>query len=453
MREFFFKIDSNELNGLRRSKTELINIGKASQCHNVLAGEKSLEPLDPVINPFENISGLPENEFPFPQMLIKEYFTILCYKTQIYIIDSNYNVSKIFDFGEQPSWNNTVWDIINYYSITIITNGHVFVWYNLVTDVWEQLQSNDSLPLFLTGCVFNGRIIVGNIKNNWYDCDNSSISYSKINNLFFKPTKSNDSGYIKIDDVGDILNILKLGNDTILYGSNGIFAMSPNEKFFALKKISNFGILNKNSVNGNELKHLFLDQKRKLNIIDNSLNVTELDYSEYFENFGFTLINYDNLNDRFYICDGQDNYILTRYGLTSSYQQIISCDNIGVFLVGNFTENELKNTFIKTGVFDINNRGIDTVESMEISSVYNGNLKISIDYRYNNNDDFNTTRSVVANPKGIVRLPCAAVDFRINLDYLNFEDFKNLFYMLVKFKRDDKINVRGVSIATESVSR
>jgi hypothetical protein len=477
MREYSFKINPQTLNGLRLSDTNPRNTGNPIKCYNILAGRQSLEPLELIEEAIYQGDPLPAVEFPFPQMIFGKYFSLICTKTKIFEINrytDPWTATLVLDFSlvsGSSLWDeNNTWHFADFHSTIIATNAAVMFWYDPILMEWKRINENQPIrpsppppipeitstfPLFETVCRFKDRVIFGNIndtKSNWYNCDEKFVCWSKFGQIVSEPDTENTSGFIPMlfDDV--VLKVLPLGNNIIVYGKEGICLLRPADKYFAIKKIDNYGLLNRDSVNGDDRKHIFLDSRGVLKYIDSSLSIKLLGYREFFESFDHAIINFDKLNDRFYIDNGEENYILTKYGLTSSYQKLVSGANTNRFFVGNIVYDGLPdlNVRITTDVFDINHRNQKTIESIEAGSNYSGKCFVSIDYRYDVNEPFKTTKEIILNKKGIVRLPCAGVEFRINLRFENFID-ANLDYLLVKFKNTDKMNLRGLISAIESI--
>jgi len=462
MREYSFKINEKMLNGLRVHYTNPRNSGSLVNCMNILPTEYGLLPYETATSLFENdyyYDLIPPVDWPFPQMLIGPTYAILCFKTKIYslnIINGIEIDTLIYNFGDQPTWDGTnTWHFADFHHFIVITNGEIMLYRDPENNLWKVLYINNTMPMMGTVCNFRGQLIGGNISSDWYGCTNNSVIWSDIGSINMIPSNSNMAGFMPMSFPGIIHKVLPLGNNIIIYGESGIAALSSSELVFGLKILSTVGVIGRDAIFGDDNRHLFIDESGLLKSITPDLIVDKIGYQEFFSPMAGDEVNisYDNSNDRYYISNGTDNYIFTKDGMGTGYQVISSGEfNQGAF-VGNI---KVTPTYdleyrIKLDTFDIGYRGQKTIESIEIGSDQSSDCYVSIDYRFAAKDAWQTTREVICNNEGIVKLPCAGIEFRFNLRFTSYTNV-NLDYIDVKYKATDKRTDRGVKHAIANAS-
>jgi hypothetical protein len=121
---------------------------------------------------------------------------------------------------------------------------------------------------------------------------------------------------------GSVLGLAQLGPHMMVYGSNGISALSPVDTSFGLGEIKglsgNVGVKAggsaKAAFGGDELGHCFVDETGDLNIIDQSLTVTNLERRHIFGAMTAPLVSFDPQLREFWIGENDNMYTLTRTG-------------------------------------------------------------------------------------------------------------------------------------------
>jgi len=453
MKEFTFVIGSDKLKGLRPHHVNPRNGGRLVECYNALPQESGLLGYEPVTTLFDDqyfYDLIPTATWPFPQMEIGIQQSLLAFKTKIYEVDTSVTpwlTSKVIDYGSQSLWGvENSWDIVNFYELIIGANGIKVFWHDPDNDSWKNKSATSTMPLFGTCCNFRGQLVTGNIIGDWYDCDGSFVAWSEIGNFNMLPDKKNTAGYMPMPFKGDIKRVKVLDKAVIVYGTGGIAALFPAETTFGVKQLANYGIMSRTAISGNNHEHVFVDESGWLRKIGNDLKITKLGFREFFEGMvdDEVVVVSDDLENRFYISNGTTNYVLTPSGLGQGYQAITSGLYLQGGMVGNVLVTEEDDNFkITTDIYDMKYRGQKTVELVEVGATAGLNKgTLSIDYRFNKNEVFKTTREVTLNNEGIVKLPCAGIEFRFNVTFASSVDVE-LNYINVKYKRTDKRSERG----------
>jgi hypothetical protein len=121
---------------------------------------------------------------------------------------------------------------------------------------------------------------------------------------------------------GSVLGMAQLGQHMMVYGSNGISALSPVDTSFGLGQIGglsgNVGVMAKGTAKaafgGDELVQCFLDETGDINIIDGNLRVENLECRQLFSGMAAPLVSFDPQLREFWIGENDNMYTLTGVG-------------------------------------------------------------------------------------------------------------------------------------------
>jgi len=161
----------------------------------------------------------------------------------------------------------------------------------------------------------------------------SGDPYSSTEPLIFDYLKRGDSGFMPMSWQGNVLKILPLGKGLVVYGDEGISHLQPvidPLPGYGENVISRVGIKNVGAVAGNGSEHLCVDAEGHIWHMS-AEGFRDLDYHEYLESMGDTIIVSHNEHDKdFYISDGDDCYLFHK-GLSKTWQVVTSCfyDKVG----------------------------------------------------------------------------------------------------------------------------
>lgn len=462
MKEFSFKLQKEILNGLRESHVSSRNSGSLIDCMNILPMDQNLLAYEAATSLFDDeylFDVIPPISWPFPQMYLGQTHSLLCFQTKIFSIDtsvSSWNVVKVYDFGSEPSWDeDNTWHFAPFYDMIVLSNGVKMLWYNPHNSTWEQITGTLTRPVMSTICAFNGQLVGGNFTSTYYDTDNTFLGWSKIGYYDHTIDESNVAGYAPMPFKEEVRKVMPFNNSIIVYGDSAIIAARPNGVNFEIKPLTKYGIMSRDAIFGNEDYQIFIDESGWLRQITPDFQIKRLGYQEFFSPMtdGYPVIINDSTEDRHYISDGTNNFILTQYGLGKGYQSIVSGEYIQGDFVGNIKRDDTPDEEyrIQTDIFDIGYRGQKTIESIDVGSDQATSCYVSIDYRYKATDGWSTTREVICNDEGVAHLRCAGLEFRFNLRFVDYEDV-NLDYVNVKYKATDRRYVRGTTHATATTS-
>jgi len=206
----------------------------------------------------------------------------------------NYSVS------DAPGTNFVMWSNVG--------EGLLWLWYK---------------DLAMTGIVLEGD---GNLNTE----SGFGSSRPKILELF----QRGDMGWMPMPWDGTVLNILELGKDLVVYGTNGVTGMTsvidPIPTYGIIPILDDIGLASRSAVAKGKGFHLFVDTSGEIRMIENGFKETRIGYKEFIapmlteDGAKEIVVSSDEYNKEFYICNGQKTYMLTETGLCRVNQLITS---------------------------------------------------------------------------------------------------------------------------------
>jgi len=265
------------------------------------------------------------------------------------------------------------------------------------------------------------------------------IQWSKIGTLDFTIDNSNIAGKRPMPWAGMVHRIIKTPTGAIVYGANGITAITPmqNERSrydenipeahtYSPQTIYETGIKGKHGVVETNQGHYCVDVNGYLCRVT-SEGIQVLDFSEYLSTLSNNIVmSFDSMNSLIYICDGAIGFV---YNIkdNSLGQGPISITGVGYKNGKNYIlspNNIIIPTFdITFDILDFETTRSKTIHSVEIGASVNNILSLAFDYRNSKADIFSTTPWVLVNPKGQAYLPCYGKEFRLKMKMNTYELF------------------------------
>lgn len=260
MRTLSTNIDEALIKGLSPDERLLRGAPYLSKAKNVKVSERGLEPYDPIVDPFK---GMKKVEYPFPQLFRGEYHTLLCDKSNIYLVDET-----TWDFRDlrsiDLSGNNKVikeggpWHFLDMKDVFFLFNGETVIW----SDATQKLKGNDK-EIFVsdkrkinTGTHHRGRAVIGgfNPKNFWGDKWEFIFDSwrDQIDQAIDLPTDDIDSNYVMWGSIGGgdfPLWLYKPGNypegleDSYMTGDEYDLGNASHSLFIEMLKKNMFGFM------------------------------------------------------------------------------------------------------------------------------------------------------------------------------------------------------------------
>lgn len=443
MKEYSFPYDAGIAVGLIPANKIKYGIPGLVECYNCKISKEGLDEYVAMTNPFV---GIPAGTvWPYPQVFKTTIGIFVATETAIYKADDSYVLSAMIT--GLPAGN--VWEMADYFQYQIWTNGVATVVRDAETGVFYLKGMAHPIESI---CNYNGQLIAGGFggdKGNWVAW--GGIGKIDLDNLLSDVDRTNVSGFMPMPFRGDVYRVKKLGDKIIIYGSDGICALTAGSLYksyksyttFGREDIFTFGIAGKECVGGNDSIHMFIDNSGYIRAMDKSGGHHLLGYINYTTNFTDEIkILYDENLAEFYITDGNRCYLYTT-GLSEIYQCPSGIVRVGSTLYGTSYDGSDLSAYMTTNSFSIMTESIKTVQTVE-ASVRGVNLQGAVDYRYNKSTTETFTRSMLKNMSrhGIFTPMVSGVDLRIHIRSSSFVGF-SLDRLMIRYKMTDKRSIRG----------
>lgn len=477
MREFEFIIDEALKKGLRNSKKVSRNKQILTECSGFRIGSEGIEAAEIINYPFPSALEV-SYSWPFPQFLQGEKHKILIVRDDfnmedvVYSIGNIYNtVTKVFAIDELSFGKGNLMELADFGKYAFMTNGVIMLYWDPIIDDWQESTSLNNIPMMKTVCNFKGQLIGGNIVSDWYDCDETFIVWGRIGEANLIPERKNEAGFRRDPFGGKVHHVRRLGDDVIIYSSKGITRMFPVQSpaaTFGFEELLSIGIRNQGAVSGSIAEHLFVDKGGSIWRIDKGAKLTYLGYEEYTREFATdddeyyideygdraeassnVIVNYDNLNFDFYICNNAKGFLKSPYGMARVHKSMSSIwyDRR---LLGTRQPNLLINLehSIVSEVFNMGYGGNKTIFSVESGLHGVGDAEVAIDWRASIESPFQRTDWIPLNDLGIATIIISGMEFRLCFRAKSLTNFSSsLDYFKVRWKMTDLRGLRGVYAA------
>jgi hypothetical protein len=274
--------------------------------------------------------------------------------------------------------------------------------------------------------------------------------------------KRNDSGYAVMPWQGTVKQLAPLGAGVIAFGDQGVAALiqygEPVPTFGTKAIISQVGIISRGAMGVAPDRLVFVDTSGSLWVIYEDLRTERLGYSEYFEPLldQDSVISYDRHRDEFWIVTPEKCYILNKFGLGENNKLPTTINFVEGGLVGVqyyqksftvFNDGEHLDDFAAAvDTFDMGNREIKTIHTVEIGITDPTVVEVSLYYRYNKGLDFEQTAWKTLDKNGIAVFLTSGVEFQLALRTEEFSE-TILDYITVNWRQNRKKSVRDLILA------
>lgn len=318
---------------------------------------------------------------------------------------------------------------------------------------------------------FKGQLIVGNctlpngpsleedgtIANNTKVGGPNYVAWSKIGQVDFTFTLSNEVGYAEMPWQGEVLCVLPLGDTVMVYGDNGITKLEPvlePSVTFKLEDFGDVGILNRNCVSGDDNQHVFLGKDFNLYSVsprralsDAGYAPNKLGYKEYLKELTDPIVTYDSHNRVWWICDYQKSFLYNGVGLSQASESPTHVSNLDGSVFGFTTPNASDEIHVETSPINLNSSAIKTLNCVEAAisaeGASIGEVEGGVDYKFASNSGYRMQRWINLSPEGAF-FPCiSGVTLKIRYRAPFNSDFK-LNKLWLHWKATDKRFSRGI---------
>ncbi len=481
MREFYITIDEALQKGLRPEIRMPRGSPYLHECSSLRIGKKALEgiPFLEDIVSFQVTDGLGHfmhYNWPFPQFLKQESWKILVVRDHInerdmvYSFDDSYAITEVFAIDELIYGQGTLMEMADFGEYTFLTNGVIMLYWDPTLGAWDNAVAIATIPMMRTVCNFKGQMIGGCVLSNWPvadpQCDETYIVWSNIGDVSFVPNRRNEAGYRRDPFGGEVYHVRRLGDDVIVYTSNGItrmFPVSSPAATFGFEELHGVGVLNRGAVNGDLNQHLVIDRDYVVWKVTKE-GLKELGYAEYIEGLDAeygagiprnVIVNFNPYKRDFYISDGTKSLLLSPYGMTN-YPDPVSAvwyDEVNWHELCGLPEtpDEENYPLIVSDIIDMGYRAQKTIYTVELGGSALINPTVAIDWRMHPLVNFERTDFVPVNNEGIATLIISGTEFRICVKsdfFVQAIDFSSsLDYITARWKMTDLRGLRGIYAA------
>jgi len=477
MKEFPFIIQEAFTKGLRTEDTFLNQEGFLEECVNMKPGPGGLVVYEPLVDPF---SGGQVVDYPFPQFFRGQELTLLLGTTTLHELNTGsvpWTKTSISLYSPSvPTATTTITQDGVWHFIDL---GPAFYAFNGTSTVFrtglDRLESDSTPATFVTdsvtiktGCSFKGRVYVGGFNqsnlwgNLWQEVfaawekeadleeidllaqgpDVNWVMWSSIgggdfplwlvypqgfgqlnlgpkSEFILERMRRNEFGWMPMHYSGEVRCIKPLGNAVIAYGADGIGAIIPRGADVGYRELSNFGILSRGAVGGDQDGHVFVAEDGELWGLSPNLELARFGYKERFSVFSAvsTLITYNSVWKEWFISDPAEAFIFNqekglseiedRYTSTTYYNGVhygLASTGVTPMLVD-----------VLTGAYDNDRRALKYIHDIQLQYQDLTNVTLSLLYRYDATSAFSTLGPISVNPEGIVTFTCTALEFKLRI--------------------------------------
>lgn len=257
-------------------------------------------------------------------------------------------------------------------------------------------------------------------------------------------------GFVPLLHQGSILNLKPLGNGVVAYCEDGVSYVTPREgRGFKATVLHRAGIADKLGVAGDDMHHVFMDTHgilwkitadgRKSRETGNGI------FSNIISNIDTNplVCSYDPEEQEAYFCTDQEGYVLTRTGVGEVTNLPTGLIVAPSGLVGVTKDLGTPDIEIVTETFDMGLKALKTIHALEFAFQDITNLKVVVQFKYDNSTTFRDSAEYTVNNDGICVPVITSHDFRLKITGTPGADAK-IDYINVRWQMGDKRNIRGI---------
>ncbi len=457
MREFEYIFDQGLMRGLRKEPRNRSKEQTLVKAHNVKADKYGLEAYEPL--PFRTAwkTHARSIDSHYPKIFNGSLYSYLITKADkvdhIYIAEINPNTFALTNMYKVPmSGDRTFNSFADFGKFHVLSGdiGTLIINRETGRNMFYD-NSNLPIPIVLSWCAFRGQLVGGNVKGNWNYLTTKHVMWSDIGAMNVVCTDcKGEVGNMYIPTSGDIVKVLPLREHVIVYSTTDVFALTPvitPAPTFKLTKIGSIGIKTGTEVDGDEHTHLIVSADGTAYTLSNDLQLNELGYREFLSPAADSApvnVIYDKYNNEWRISCNNISYLLTSFGLTTTYQYVT-----GVYFGPHSSigaagwQTPERNAMIITDDTDFGYRGIKTIHGMEIDSGPANKVLGDIQTKYSRKVEFVNNKLINFNDVGQIGKVYSGTNFRIVILFAWYKDF-NLDYIKLRYKMSDMRGIRGV---------
>lgn len=434
------------------------NIGPAvqvlTQSLNLVPTKNGLEARQDIINPlYEQL----KSSFPFPALYVLNRYILLFTEDALYRVDNDWELTHLLThkWGDLPH----IADFMDFIVFSTPT-GQWSLRDGAIVDELKGAQfkicTNFRGQLIVGDCTIpKGPERVGNrvLENIVPVGGHDIVAWTKIGSLEWEFTLGNEVGWAPMPWMGQVLGLLPLGKEIVVYGSNGLVKLAPSKEpvaTFGAQDFGDIGVLNRNCFAGDTTAQLFVGTDYNLYFVmpERALSgegklPSRLGYSQWMSKLDNPIVTFDPSHRHWWIGDAKHCYVFTEDGLGESSETPTHLSRYDGQLLGLTVSHHPHKAIVTTGPISFDSRGIKTLMCVEgdISSktkVYGSTL-----FRTNYDREVRESKSILLDPRGAYFPVISGTEIQVRLQTEDFHNFR-LSKMWLHFKNTDKTFSRGV---------
>lgn len=389
---------------------------------------------------------------------------------------------KLFNSTSHPALitaGGGPWSFVDSHGFWVVCNNDNILIRNVESD-----QKVYKMPDTVATCCcsYKGRMLFagfdgGNDYGLWGTLPTNSVWWSSIGGgnvveLFRKNlrlssvmddlTKRGDSGYAVMPWRGNILQMAPLGTGVVVFGEEGVAALiqytEPIPTFGTQPIKTQVGLSSRAAVGIAPDRLIYIDRSGSLWIIDQEFKATRLGYEEYFQPIvhQYIVISYDPHMDEFWIGTPERCFVFNSHGLGEVNRIPTTINYVDGGLVGVqyyqktfsvFNPGEHLDDFsIALSTFDMQNREVKTIHSVEFGLTDPTKVETRILYRYDKAAAFESTEWKTLDRNGYAVMIVSGVEFQLQMRTEEYSDTL-LDYININWRQNKKKSIRDLILA------
>lgn len=425
-----------------------------TQCYNMVPGAFGIEERKEVFAP--DIFYYPQ--WPFPAFYSLSRYNLIFTRENIFALDQDWRPHAILAH--------------NFKSLPHVADFMDFVVFSTMEGQWTwngaQVTKDLAGATFKTCCNFKGQLIIGNctlpdgphkescngpLTYNIPVGGEAVVAWSKIGSLEWEYTLGNEVGWAPMPWQGQVLAVLPLLNEVVVYGSNGIAKLSAHETpvtTFGVQDFGDIGLLNRECVAGDTIHHVFLGTDYNLYLIEPERALSgegkapkRLGYAHILKDLKNPIITFDPAFSQWWIGDENKCFIFTGEALGEANITPTHLNRLDGILWSYFQEHGPSSAVVETSPISFNSRGIKTLMNVEAEIASDIKVKGWASSISNYQKDWYKGKAIPLDPRGAFFPILAGTLFKVAIEASDFHNFR-LTKMWLHFKNTDKTFSRGV---------
>lgn len=424
------------------------------QCYNVVPGPYGLESRQEVSLPLSHLQNYP---WPWPICFCLSRHTLIFTPNQVFLADAEWDLQLLaeYEWGSLPH----IADFMD----TVIWSAKNGQWMFTLGKVTTRLGAQ-----FKTCCNFRGQLIVGNgslprgperlpdgtVEQSRVPVEGSAIvGWTKIGALDWEYTLGNEVGWAPMPWDGEVLALLPLGKEVVVYGTNGCaklaMAASPVTTF-GVQDFGDIGVLNADCVAGDTTSHLYLGQDSALYLVEPERALSgegklpkRLGYDNWLRVLENPVMSFDSAQRHWWIGDENRCFIFTGKGLAEANITPTHLSRLDGPLWGFYREHGPDVATIETGPTSFDSRGIKTLMCVEADIESDTPVFGWATWKVGYSKQFQIGRPIRLDPRGAFFPVLSGTELTVGLQARDYHSFR-LSKMWLRYKNTDKTFARGV---------